>query len=184
MKPPIVNSNYPKFYLMKYSYVRMTVFLLFSQVVLLPSCRADELKLKKIDDRVVLYECASGLYLATMRFDFSNIAGGDSGEEIKGTRQQAAAFAFMFFVDRRRIHKDATKDIFGRGLASVTYDLMKKLDWDEFEEYMKKEGKRYADSCFINYSPVMFEEDLKMFKKFLEEPRPGVHGQQREDIKE
>lgn len=139
----------------------------------------DEVKIKRIGDRVPLYESASIYYLKLAEDLPKADEDGppDLDEWANGIQHQAAMYAFMFFIDRSRA-QTLRDDAYNRGLIRVTRTLMKKVDWVEFEEYVGNMGFGYVSGFFDGYKKEMIPEDLRKFKEFLRVPlkdqKPGA----------
>lgn len=139
-----------------------------------------EVRIKKIGDRVPLYESASVYYLrlaADLPKDERDRVP-DLDEWATGIQHQAAMYAFMFFIDRTRA-QTSRDDTYYRSLIKVTGTLMERLDWAEFEEYVGNMGFAYIGGFFDGYKKEMITEDLRNFKEcvrvLIKDQNRGTH---------
>lgn len=159
--------------------IRLSIYFVAALGISLLFCvvtaSGDEVKIKKIGDRVLLYESASVYYLqlAETLPKAGDEANFDVDEWAEGTQHQAAMYAFMFFIDRTRA-QPSRDDKYFRSLIRTSHGLMAKVDWAEFEKYVRFMGFAHADGFFVGYKREMLEKDLGKFKEFVRRPTEKV----------
>ena len=128
-----------------------------------------DVKIKKIGERVLLYEYMSVSYLRLA--EALPLEGGDpaqSKEFAAEMHYQSAMYAFMSYIDRSRVQSPPSRnDMCYRALIGRTSKLMKKIDWEKFEDYVKREGLDYISGFFDGYDAKLMSEDLRGFKESI-----------------
>lgn len=132
-----------------------------------------DVSLRKDGDRVLLYEFSSAAHLRFLATDFNawfdqkQISKEELTNAIEADRIQAALFAFMFFIDQTRIHKGAEQDKVGRAIVDSTKKLMKRVDWNNFEKFVRSDGRDLIAFYLEDYTLEMFNSDFRDFKKAM-----------------